>query len=213
MDSFWNLPLSTVLERIASNNPVPGGGSASSMSGLIGLSLVLMSINITKQSSIHEKFILLKDTADSLERNIDKLKALAEDDMKAFSEYMEALRLPKGRPELDSIRQHNLKQATKQAINIPIYASQILVESLKNTIEIVPYIKKSVVSDAFAGCELMKSSAIAILLNVDVNLKSKLISNEAEYFYDIKNNILKDIEEHFKYISDIAKTDGYKFNN
>jgi methenyltetrahydrofolate cyclohydrolase len=213
MDSLWNSPLNIILERISSSDPIPGGGSASSISGLIGLSLVMMSINITRQSSSHLASAALNIAAESLEKDSIRLKELTEDDMKAFSQYMVALRLKKGTPELDSVRRQALKDATNRAINVPMSAAKLLSESLSTAKEIVPYIKSSVVSDIFAGCELIKSAAISILLNVDVNLQSQLMSDRKETFKAAKNDILRSIEGNFNYISDIAKSNGYSFSS
>ena len=206
MNSLLNDSLSNVLDLISSSEPVPGGGSASSISGLIGISLVLMSINVTRRSSSSN---ILDTAAASLEKDIIDLKVLMENDITAFSQYMTALRLPKNTIELESTRKSSLIDATIYAIDVPIAAAQLLSKSLNISKEVAPHIKTSVISDTIAGCELIKSAAISILLNVDVNLKSKLISEKMEYYKNTKNNILKEINNNFENIMNLGTDNGF----
>jgi methenyltetrahydrofolate cyclohydrolase len=210
MDNLWNSPLSDILDRISSSEPVPGGGSASSISGAIGISLVLMSINVTRKSLPSDPLDL---AAASFQQDTIDLRKLLEEDMKVFSQYMTALRLPKDTPELESIRKQALKEATINAIEVPISAAKLLSQSLSSTVEIAPQIKASVISDTFAGCELIKSAAIAILLNVDVNLQSKSITDRKAAYQTAKIDILVKIESDFCQIIEIANHHGFSFGS
>jgi formiminotetrahydrofolate cyclodeaminase len=169
-EEIWNTTLADFREATASAEPTPGGGSVAAVSGTLGLGLVIMALEISSkrkdatrpeetQALITEARVLMKGLA-----------ADADNDVRAFRDYMAALKLPKESEEDKARRKEALQKATRGATEAPLLAARHMVQGLCLAERAEPLAHSHVVSDVGAGTCLLEGALKAVLFNVDVNL-------------------------------------------
>ncbi len=162
--SWTDEALEAYLERLASSEPTPGGGSAACVAGALGAALGSMVVAVASRKS---------DALDWGEFNgafrtlRDGFLDLAQDDEEAFRVVMAALRLPKE----DSSRPAQLQEALKQAAIVPLTAAECAVDLLRRLQTLAPHASDSIVSDVGVGAHLALAALRSSLLNVDINLR------------------------------------------
>jgi len=180
IQTIWNDTLNSFCEKTASSDPTPGGGSVSSVSALLGASLVRMAVEITLKNS---DSVIIKESKRSILELTNSLAAYADKDIEVFNQYIEALKMPKNSAEEKELRSNAMKIAIFNATQTPIQTAEVISKIMEDTAKITPFIKKDVISDIGSGIYLLESALNAVLLNVAINLP--YIRDE-----DIKMNFL-----------------------
>lgn len=113
--------LTPFLDRLASNSPAPGGGSASAASGATAAALVSMVCNLTvgkrKFKDVADELRDLRGRSEELRR---KLTTAIEEDAAAFDAMMAARKLPKESEEEQALRAEAVERATLGGIEVPL---------------------------------------------------------------------------------------------
>src|SRR5688572_33273855 len=100
MMPYSEMALVDLLDAFASNEPVPGGGSASALAGSLGVSLLVMVAGNPKtRTGAPEEAADLSEASSRLRPLRDALTVLIDDDSAAYSAVLEAMRLPKDTAE------------------------------------------------------------------------------------------------------------------
>ena len=90
------MALTDLLDLFASNDPVPGGGSASALAGALGSSLLLMVAGMPKtRTGTPEETADLAAAAARLRPLRDRLLTLIDSDSDAYAAVSSAFKLPK----------------------------------------------------------------------------------------------------------------------
>jgi formiminotetrahydrofolate cyclodeaminase len=171
-ETLWGARLEDFREATASAEPTPGGGSVAGVCATLGLGLVIMALEISakrKDAAQPEEMKAL------IERGREVMAELSEDadrDVRAFRDYMAALKLPKESGEEKELRRAALQAASRGATEAPVLAARHMVEGLRLAELAEPMAHAHVVSDVGAGAGLLEGALTAVLLNVDVNLPS-----------------------------------------
>src|SRR5918995_906731 len=104
MATYSTYALADLLDAFASNEPVPGGGSAAALAGALGVSLLIMVTGLPKtRTGAPEEAADLAEAAARLRPLRDTLAALIDRDSEAYTAVIEAMRLPK---DTDANKQH-----------------------------------------------------------------------------------------------------------
>ncbi len=162
--SWTDEALGTYLERLASGEPTPGGGSAACVAGALGASLGSMVVAVVCRKSDALDWAACAGAFQALR---DGFLGLAQDDEEAFRIVMAALRLPKEDPS----RPARLQAALERAALVPLTAAERAVDLLRDLKALAPHVSDSIVSDVGAGAHLALAALRSSLLNVDVNLR------------------------------------------
>src|ERR687897_2784878 len=94
--SYAQIALADLLDAFASNEPVPGGGSAAALAGAVGASLLIMVTGLPKtKTGTPEEAADLAEAAARLRPLRETLAALIDQDSEAYEAVLEAMRLPK----------------------------------------------------------------------------------------------------------------------
>lgn len=165
--TLWELRLDEFRDRTASAAPTPGGGSVACVCATLGAGLVIMAAEITRKSS----------PSPELDRLLDELRALsaqlssgADADVAVFSDFMAALKLPKGDDAEKAARKQAIGRAAVAACEAPLEAAGAMRLCLTLTASGAAHIKPEVESDVKAGVDLLRGALSAVLYNVDINL-------------------------------------------
>ena len=88
------------VDRVASPEPLPGGGSVSALAGSLGAALGQMAIRITKEKKNYLQYRdRYTDALDRLGPYTSTLLDLVDADAEAYNLVLAAYKLPKGTPE------------------------------------------------------------------------------------------------------------------
>lgn len=192
---IWDWDLATFVDRTASADPTPGGGSASMVSAAIGMGLVLMALRVTAGKADEREREALDPLLRSGETLREELSVHAVADLDVFEAYMAALRLPKSTEEEKSARRERLAQARQAATEVPLNAAQSALEGLDLARQAVHLSDPGIVSDVGAGAALLNGALTATLYNVDINLRGIKDTLQREQYQTSRDHLQKVADE------------------
>jgi methenyltetrahydrofolate cyclohydrolase len=120
-ESFRDLTLGAFAERLASPDPVPGGGSASAVAAALGASLVAMVATLSRGRPKYADHTALHEAAAPAARRLaDELLALADEDAKAYAACAIALKLPREAFADKEFRDQQVRETARVAAEVPL---------------------------------------------------------------------------------------------
>lgn len=163
--------LSEILDRIASPDPTPGGGSVSAMAGACGAALAEMVAGLpkTRQNSDEERAALGALKA-PLAGHRSRLTALVDIDTDAFDGLMAAFRLPKGSDEEKAARRAAIQGATKHATAVPLETAEVSAQVLALLVTVAAKGNPSASSDVRVAAGVLRAAVDGAAANVRINL-------------------------------------------
>ncbi|ULH14464.1 cyclodeaminase/cyclohydrolase family protein [Deinococcus sp. KNUC1210] len=168
--SLWDSSARELLQRTASADPTPGGGSVAAISGAFGLALVTMALAVSlKGKNAPDDLKTLHHEAGEL---LNRLLPHPDADVTAFQGYMDALALPKSDEVQRASRRNAIQAAALSATEAPLSAARDLLAGLELAERAAVLAHQNVVSDVGAGAALLAGALHAELLTVDINLSS-----------------------------------------
>lgn len=164
--------LSYFLEKLASADPVPGGGSVAALSGSLGAALLTMYCRIgLQQKKLTEPARTILENAMTRSSQIQtELSRVITEDSEAFGEVMKAFQLPKSSDEEKKQRQASIQTAFKKAVEAPLRTLQLCVECASSIPDVATSGNPSAFSDLKVAQYLCQAGAKGALENIDINL-------------------------------------------
>src|SRR5688572_11681443 len=133
--SYAQIALSDLLDAFASNEPVPGGGSAAALAGAVGASLLIMVAGLPKtRTGAPEEAADLAAAAARLRPLRDTLASLIERDSDAYASVIVAMRLPKGTDAEKGTRRAAIDTAMHGAIDVPMDTMRACQQALRGAV-------------------------------------------------------------------------------
>lgn len=176
------LPNTTVrrmVERLATSDPAPGGGSAAAVAGAMGAALVQMVVELTVGRPLaegHEETLAEIRTAAAAWQS--ELINLAELDANAYEAVVRARRLPRDSERERRARTVQVDAAVREATRIPLAAAKAASAVLDLAEQVAPIGNRNAISDVGVAGLLAVAALRGAALNVEINLPS-LGSDEA----------------------------------
>jgi len=156
----------------ASDNPTPGGGSVSALAGALAASMSEMAANFTvgkdKYKDVEEE---VSRALSELKRIRQKLLALMEADIEAYSDVDEAMKMPRETEEQEQERGEKLEEALQQAAKVPLNIMRQCRKAAALTEQLSRIANPNLVTDVGVAAEVCGAASKAAKLNVEVNLK------------------------------------------
>ena len=189
---YSRLPLGELLDAFASNQPVPGGGSAAALAGAVGASLFIMVAGLpkTRHGTDEERAALTEATA-RLRPLRDELASLIDRDSAAYTSVINAYRLPKSTDAEKAARVDAIDRAMRAANDAPLATMRACERVMREAEAIATSGAASAASDVAVGIELLKTAARGAGLNADTNLAAV---KDAEYVSRVSQE-LRDLEQ------------------
>jgi formiminotetrahydrofolate cyclodeaminase len=177
MSSLLNMSLGEFNQVLSSKAPAPGGGSAAALSGMLGAALTMMVVNLTvgkKSWEALEDNIKKQINADfaAIQSLNEELAVLVDEDTKAFTKFMEAMKLPKETEEEKTFRAGQIQKASLFAMDVPLKTAEKCLQIMRHQKDIALYGNKGAISDVGVGAELASAGIKSAALNVKINLPS-----------------------------------------
>ena len=169
--SLSELSIRELTARLASGEPIPGGGSASALAGAMGAALVSMVVELSlgkPDAAAHEA--TLRDARDAAVLRRDALLDLAEEDAIAYAAVVRARHLPRESEADREARARALRTAMVEAARVPLRTAEVAAEVLGLAHAIAPIGNRNAASDAGVAAQLAAASVRGALLNVRINL-------------------------------------------
>ncbi|MFN8521870.1 MAG: cyclodeaminase/cyclohydrolase family protein [Chloroflexota bacterium] len=160
-----------LLDRVASADPTPGGGSVAALTGALAAGLVSMVCRLTVG---RERYAAYQAEAEAVlseaERLREGLSVLINRDAAAFEGVMQAMRLPRGTEEERAQRSRRIQEATRAAALVPLEIARrgAEIRGLCNRIE--GKSNPNAASDVIVARALCDAALISAIANVEINL-------------------------------------------
>lgn len=173
MTSYTAMVLTDLLDAFASNEPVPGGGSASALAGAVGVSLLVMVAGLPKtKTGGDEEAADLAEASARLRPLRDTLATLVDRDSEAYTSVLEAMRLPKDNDSDKTARRAAMEAALRGATEVPMDVMRACQQALRGAIVVARHGNPNAATDTGVAIELLLVGIRGGAMNVDVNLKS-----------------------------------------
>jgi methenyltetrahydrofolate cyclohydrolase len=166
-----DLSIRELTSRLASREPIPGGGSAAALAGAVGASLVSMVVELSlgrPDAAEHEE--ALREAGESAGQRRSALLDLAEEDAAAYASVVRARGLPKETEADRERRARALRTAMVEAARVPLRTAELAAEVLELARTVAMIGNRNAVSDAGVAAQLAAASVRGALLNVRINL-------------------------------------------
>ena len=161
------------LNRLASNAPTPGGGSAAAFSAAMAAGLVGMvaggTIGKKKYAEVEGEMVAALAEAESLRKD---LTIAVEEDAKAFEVVMASFKLPKETAEQITARGEAIQKATLDAAILPLGVAKKALRVMELGIRMMMQGNVNAISDAASAVIMANAAVAAAGLNVKINIAS-----------------------------------------
>ena len=192
-------------DALSSDNPTPGGGTASAIALGHAASLVAMVASLTIGNEKWSEGWGVSKSAIILANSVIKDSAkLATEDSDAFEEVMNSFKLPKNNDDEKNIRREAIRNSTLKAAQIPYRTALLAMDLLKVMVPLSRYGNQNAISDIGVAALLATAGCKGALFNVEINLNSlpSDYGSEMRVNYELINDecraISKDIMHNVK---------------
>ncbi len=198
-----NLTINEFAKIVASDSPVPGGGSIAALCGALSAALSEMVANLTvtkkKYADSREEMNDIISKASLLR---DKLLNYIEEDSLAYKKVMEAYKLPKETEEEKCLRLERIQEGLKVAASVPLEVAETSFEIFPLVEAVVLRGNSSSVTDALVGAMMARTGVLSAILNIRINLESikddefvRVLKEKADILEEKANQFEKKILE------------------
>jgi formiminotetrahydrofolate cyclodeaminase len=178
------MELSRFLEKMSSDTPTPGGGSASALAGALSASLVAMvaGLSFKKGKTKRKEMERIRKKGLSIQK---RLLQATDEDSKSFDAVIKAFRLARNSEQERLHRVKEIQKAYQRATLIPQLVCQQSLQLLEYSKTLIIKGSPNAVSDAGVAAFLADAACAGGLLNIRINLAAVTDKNFAK-----KMNIL-----------------------
>ena len=156
----------------SSESPAPGGGSIAAYCGVLGSALATMVANLSAHKrGWDERWEFFSKWGEKGIMYQNKLLELVDKDTHAFNQIMNAYALPKDNKNQIALRNNEIQNATKNAINVPFEIMKTSFESIEVIMMMAEEGNPNSISDAGVAMYCARAAIMGAFLNVKINCK------------------------------------------
>jgi methenyltetrahydrofolate cyclohydrolase len=167
------MKISDLLERTASSEPVPGGGSMSALAAAVAASLVGMVANLTIErkgfEDVAEEMTVISREASRYRK---KFTESINRDSVAYGKVMDAFQMPKGTENEKEARSLAVQDALRLAAEVPLSVAEDVLDFMPLALAVVKKGNPNAVTDGLVAVMMARTGALGALYNVKINLGS-----------------------------------------
>jgi formiminotetrahydrofolate cyclodeaminase len=170
-DRLSELTVRDLVERLATRDPAPGGGSAAALAGAMGAAVVRMVVELTAVPTDPKSAGMeLAEIGAAAATWQSELLNLAELDANAYHAVVQARRLPRGTELESQARDVQVAAAMRDATRAPLATIRAATAVLELAERLAPIGSRHAISDVGVGGMLATTSARGAALNLRINL-------------------------------------------
>ena len=193
-----DLTIRDYVEKTASGEAMPAGGSAIALCAALAISLTEMVAKLTIGKKKYESFEKrIMEIAVILETNRNLLLDYMEQDAESYQKVLNAYELPKDSEEDNTIRNNKIDEELKSATVVQLNVALKSYKLLDVISEIKDIVDGSLSADNEVSLMICCTAIRGALLNVRANLS---LINDKSYINDMQdmcNSIEKDLEDNY----------------
>lgn len=168
-----DLSIKDFLNKVAGNDPVPGGGSIAALNGAVASALAAMVANLTigkKGYETNEELMchiseIAMDEKNTLLEYVDR-------DSQAYDKVFACFKMPKSTEEEKALRSAAIQEATKFAAEVPLQVARKAYELMSLIEDVARIGNRNAVTDACVAMMSARAAVLGALMNVRINLGS-----------------------------------------
>lgn len=168
-----DLTVSSFVDKLESNDPVPGGGSVAALSASTAAGLAAMVANLTVGKKNYEA---VSEKMGEVAEKMSEYKVLFVDfidkDANSFNGVMQAMKMPKETDEEKAARTAKIQEETKYAAMVPFEVAEKTAELFEDIAFLVEHGNKNAQTDALVAAMMARTAILSALYNVKINLGS-----------------------------------------
>lgn len=169
---YSELTLAEFNERLASAEPVPGGGSASAVAASLAASLITMVAELSKRPKYMEHSALHGKVEADGRALAARLLRLADEDAASYAAFGAALKLPRETDAEREIRTVAMQAAARTASEVPMQCVETCLDVILAAESLAGRCNQNASSDLTVATLLAEAAARGAAANVRVNLPS-----------------------------------------
>jgi len=170
---FADLTIKEFLEKVASGEPVPGGGSVAALAGALSAALSRMVGGLTLgRSDDHARDERMSDLMERASLLQMRLVEAIDRDSEAYAGVLDAYRMAKGTEEERLLRREAVQDALKGAALVPLSVAEMGLELLSLSGTAVREGNRNAVTDGLVAALMARAAVMGALFNVRINLVS-----------------------------------------
>jgi len=172
-----NLTIKDFMSTLASDSPVPGGGSVAAMCGAAASSLIAMVAALTVEKKGYEEawdeMTVIKSKAEML---ADEFLSSVDEDADSYAKVIDCYKMPKNTDDEKQRRSAAIQKAIIEAALLPLSVAERAVILFDYAKTVVDKGNKNAASDGAVGAVMARSCVLGALYNVRIN--ADLIKDE-----------------------------------
>uniref|UniRef100_A0A8C6JEG2 Formimidoyltransferase-cyclodeaminase n=1 Tax=Melopsittacus undulatus TaxID=13146 RepID=A0A8C6JEG2_MELUD len=170
-------PLGAFVRAVGGRSAAPGGGSVSAAAGVnsmpsqgaaLGCMVGLMSYGKRQFEALDP---IMRKLIPTFHQAMDELVGMVDADSRAFSSYMEAVKLPRSSPEEQQRRTAAMQEGLKRAVSVPCALAQKVSGLWPALKELAQHCNLACRSDIQVGAKMLEAAVFGAYFNVMINLK------------------------------------------
>ena len=168
-----DLTLSEYLEKTASGEATPGGGSIAALCAAAAAGLTEMVANLTVGRKNYQSVEAeMKDIAGTVSDYRQKLIRAIDEDPQAYNQVMTAFKLPRGTDAEIKSRNQAIQNGLKNAALVPMRVAEDAFQIMQIAEKAIAKGNKNAITDGLVAVMTARTAALAALYNVKINLDS-----------------------------------------
>lgn len=169
---YTEKPLRHFLDKLCSNSPEPGGGSASALTGAIaaGLAGMLAALTINKKGYEEVQSVMEESFKQATQLKEDFLDLLQKD-TEAFDDAAKAFKLPKDSEEERRKREEAIERGLLKASEVPFAVMEKSLETARLASNVMKKGNEMAITDGAIAALFAEAAAIGGMINVRINFK------------------------------------------
>ncbi|MGF3067104.1 cyclodeaminase/cyclohydrolase family protein [Facklamia sp. P12945] len=202
------LKVTEFIDKLASNDPTPGGGAAAGVTAGLGIGAILMAMIFSQSDKLSkEDQTFLAKKIEEFEKSKEIFVNIIDRDATEFEPLSKAYGMPRATDVEKQVRNEAIQSGLVIASQPPVDLISEVSQIVEGFDKVIPLIKKIIVSDVGVGLQMLRSAVQASSLNLYINGGQLKDKEKQEEYYELANNkvaeLSSQLDEYYAQVKDI----------